>query len=56
MNGIMCMAKLLHDTELSSEQRTYVGVVSMSASALLVLIEDLLEYSKLEASCFDPES
>ncbi|WP_019172794.1 PAS domain-containing hybrid sensor histidine kinase/response regulator [Pseudaminobacter salicylatoxidans] len=55
MNGIMGMAKLLADTELSLEQRTYVGAVSTSASALLALIEDLLDYSKIEAGRFEPE-
>ncbi|WP_246727884.1 PAS domain-containing hybrid sensor histidine kinase/response regulator [Chelativorans sp. Marseille-P2723] len=49
MNGIMGMARLLADTKLSAEQRTYVNAVSTSASALLALIDDLLDYSKIEA-------
>jgi CheY-like chemotaxis protein len=45
----------LADTSLSPEQQTYVGAISTSASALLALIEDLLDYSKIEAGRFDPE-
>jgi PAS domain S-box-containing protein len=58
MNGILGMAKLLADTDLSQEQRSYVGAVSTSVGALLALIEDLLDYSKIEAGRFllDPQA
>jgi signal transduction histidine kinase len=55
MNGIAGMAKLLGDTRLSPEQETYVSAIKTSASSLLALIEDLLDYSKIEAGRFEPE-
>jgi len=56
MNGIMGMATLLADTPLTQEQRTYVGAISTSSGALLALIEDLLDYSKIEAGKLELEA
>jgi len=55
MNGIMGMAKLLSGTKLTPEQRTYVSAISTSSSALLALIEDLLDLSKIEAGRLELE-
>ncbi len=49
MNGIIGMTGLLLDTDLSSEQREYAQAVSGSADALLTIINDILDLSKIEA-------
>lgn len=49
MNGVMGMATLLADTTLSHEQSDYVGTIQRSAEALLRLINDILDHSKIEA-------
>ncbi|MEP1767108.1 MAG: response regulator [Sulfitobacter sp.] len=49
MNGVVGMAELLDDTFLSEEQRLYVQTIKNSGEALLVIINDVLDYSKIEA-------
>lgn len=49
MNGVVGMADLLTDTPLTEEQRLYVETIKNSGEALLVIINDVLDYSKIEA-------
>jgi PAS domain S-box-containing protein len=55
LNGIIGMSGLLLDTALTQEQTTYVRAVKTSGDALLSLIEELLDYSKIEAGKIDLE-
>ncbi|WP_342708707.1 response regulator [Bradyrhizobium sp. B124] len=55
LNGIIGMSGLLMDTQLTPEQTTYVKAVKTSGDALLALIEELLDYSKIEAGKIDLE-
>jgi len=49
MNGILGMTSLLADTELSAEQRTYAHAIERSARTLLTLIDEILDFPKIEA-------
>ncbi len=49
MNGIIGMTRLLLDTELTEQQHGYADAVAQSGEALLAIINDILDYSKIEA-------
>jgi hypothetical protein len=49
MNGVVGMTSLLLDTALTSEQLSYTQTVQKSADSLLGIIDDILDFSKVEA-------
>lgn len=49
LNGLIGMGKLLADTELTAEQHSYVDAITSSGEALLLLVNDLLEFGRLES-------
>jgi len=55
MNGVIGMTGLLLDTELTPEQREYAEIVRTSGDSLLTVINDILDYSKVEAGKLDME-
>jgi PAS domain S-box-containing protein len=49
MNGVLGMAGLLADTQLNDEQRDYIRLIRASGDTLLRLIDDVLDFSKIES-------
>ncbi|MCK0140373.1 ATP-binding protein [Aliiroseovarius sp. F47248L] len=50
MNGVVSMAEIMAEGDLDDEQRLYVDTIRQSGEALLTIINDVLDYSKIEAA------
>jgi len=49
MNGFMGIMQVLEHTDLTEEQKNYINISKTSSKALLSVINDILDYSKIEA-------
>ncbi|MHC6529059.1 TMAO reductase system sensor histidine kinase/response regulator TorS [Vibrio proteolyticus] len=49
MNGVLGTARLLQESSLDRKQRHYVDVINRSGKTLLAILNDVLDYSKIEA-------
>jgi two-component system, sensor histidine kinase and response regulator len=56
MNGVLGMMALIEETRLDTDQREYLDTARRSGEALLAIIDDILDLSKLEAGRMDVEA
>jgi signal transduction histidine kinase/CheY-like chemotaxis protein len=55
INGVMGMAELLAGTQLDTQQKQYLSTIQISSQSLLAIINDILDYSKIEAGKLEIE-
>ena len=55
MNGIIAMAGLLRETPLNNEQQGYVETIYSSSESLLTIVNDILDYSRIESGRLELE-
>jgi signal transduction histidine kinase len=55
MNGVLGMLNLVADTALDSDQKDYVDIAQQSAQSLLGLLDNVLDYSRIEAGRLELE-
>ena len=56
LNAVIGMAGILSDTDLTSEQRHYAGIIRSSGTGLLALVNDILDFSKIESGNLEFEN
>ena len=56
MNGVLGSAQLLHETALAPQQKIFVELIQNSGDSLLCLLNDILDFAKIEAGRLDLEA